>query len=73
MHPDGTGFHPVPVDLPPGTGATNPSWSADGEWLIFSLRRSDAGEILAVRPDGTGLQQILAVPGSDLSFPRWRP
>jgi Tol biopolymer transport system component len=73
VHPDGTGFHRVPVDLPSGTGAANPSWSPDGRWLVFSLRRDGVGEIWAVRPDGTGLQRIVAEPGTDLSMPRWSP
>ena len=33
--------------------ASSPRWSPDGEWILF-----DAGEIYAIRPDGTDLWQV---------------
>jgi Tol biopolymer transport system component len=71
VHPDGSGLHRVPLQLPPGTGALNPSWSPDGTWIMFSLQRSDRAEIYLVRPDGTGLRRVTGAPGAQEQSPDW--
>lgn len=71
VRPDGSSLHRIPVELPPGTGALNPSWSPDGVWIVFSLQRSDAAEIWMVRPDGTGLREVTRIPGAQLQSPDW--
>jgi Tol biopolymer transport system component len=73
VHPDGTGLHRVPVDLPPGAGARQPSWSPDGEWLVFALVQDGASEIYAVRPDGTDLTRVTTSQGADQTSPDWAP
>lgn len=73
VHPDGSGLHRVPVELPPGAGAINPSWSPDGTWIAFSLERNGEAGIYVVRPDGTGLQEVVHVPGAELNAPDWGP
>jgi hypothetical protein len=71
VHPDGSGLRRVPVQLPRGTGALNPSWSPDGTWIVFSLQRSDSAEIYMVRPDGTGLRKLTGAPGAQEQEPDW--
>ncbi len=71
VHPDGTGLHRIPIQLPPGTGAANPSWSPDGAWLVFALQRSGQGKIYMVRPDGTGLQRVTGARGAQEQTPDW--
>lgn len=71
VHPDGSGLHRVPLQLPPGTGALNPSWSPDGTWIVFSLQSSDKAEIYMVRPDGTGLRKVTGAPGAQEQKPDW--
>jgi Tol biopolymer transport system component len=71
VHPDGSALHRVPLQLPPGTGALNPSWSPDGTWIVFSLQRSDSAEIHMVRPDGTGLRKVTGAPGAQAQTPDW--
>jgi hypothetical protein len=73
VHPDGSGMHEVPVDLPSGAGARQPSWSPDGAWLVFALGRDGASDIYAVRPDGTGLTRVTGSPGGDDTSPDWAP
>jgi Tol biopolymer transport system component len=71
VHPDGSALHRVPLKLPPGTGALNPSWSPDGRWIVFSLQRSDKAEIYMVRPDGTGLRKVTGAAGAQEQHPDW--
>lgn len=71
VRPDGSDLHPVPLNLPPGTGALNPSWSPDGTWIVFSLQRSDRAEIYMARPDGTGLRKVTGTPDLQGQSPDW--
>lgn len=71
VRPDGSDLHRVPLDLPAGTGALNPSWSPDGKWIVFSLQRSDQAEIYIARPDGTGLREVTGTPEVQGQHPDW--
>ncbi len=71
VHPDGSDLHRLPLELPAGAGALNPSWSPDGHWIAFSLQRSDGSEIFVVRPDGTGLQRVPGTAGGQAQDPDW--
>ena len=73
VRPDGSDLHRVPLQLPTGTGALNPSWSPDGKWIVFSLQRSDNAEIYMVRPDGTALRKVSGSPGAQAQNPDWGP
>ena len=58
VHPDGTGLHTVPIQLPAGAEAAQPSWSPDGDRIVFSLQRGERDEIWTVHADGSGLRMI---------------
>ena len=50
-----------------------PVWSPDGQWILFASNRDDPNfDLYVVRPDGTGLQRVLADPESKDSYPSWR-
>ncbi len=51
VHPDGSGMHRIPIDLPRGAGARMASWSPDGEWIVFSMQQGSRGDDLG-RPAG---------------------
>jgi Tol biopolymer transport system component len=71
VHPDGTGLHPIPLRLPSGDGALNPSWSRDGTTIAFSLARNGRADIYTVRPDGTGLRRVTRSTRGNLQSPDW--
>jgi hypothetical protein len=71
VRPDGSDLHRVPVSLPRGTGALNPSWSPDGTWIVFSLQRPGHAEIHMARPDGTGLRKVTGAPDVQAQHPEW--
>ena len=73
VHPDGSDLHQVPVTLPSGSGARQPSWSPDGAWIVFSLTRGGGADLYAVRPDGSDLVRLTDSPGSGYSSPEWGP
>ena len=43
----------------------NPSFSADGKWILFTSERSGSADIYRVRPDGSALEQITSDPSYD--------
>ena len=69
--PTGPDLHRIPVNLPRGAGALNPSWSPDGAWLVFSMQREDEASIYIVRPDGTRMHEVIALPGQQLQHADW--
>jgi WD40 repeat protein len=50
--------------------SNRPAWTPDGRWITFS---NYDGEIRKVRPDGTGLQTILSLPGKEIRGLSWSP
>jgi Tol biopolymer transport system component len=73
VRPDGTDLHRVPMTLPAGAGAREPSWSPDGAWIVFVLQLDGGSTLYAVHPDGSGLQPLATAPGIDQASPAWRP
>lgn len=45
--------------LPHPESDSNASFSADGEWILFTSRRSGSSDIYRVRPDGTHLEKLV--------------
>lgn len=43
----------------------NASFSADGEWVVFTSHREGSADIWRVRPDGTGLERLTDDPAFD--------
>jgi Tol biopolymer transport system component len=68
IHPDGSASTQVNV---PGS-AYGPSWSPDGQWIVFSqyLPPSEVANIYRAWPDGTHLAQVSNTRNSDFS-PSW--
>jgi TolB protein len=42
-----------------------PSWSPDGQWIIFDSDRAGNFQLYRMRPDGSELQQLTNVPADD--------
>ncbi|MEP6469056.1 MAG: hypothetical protein ABJC24_04735 [Chloroflexota bacterium] len=73
---DGSSATPITIPEPAPAGDFWPSWSPDGDWIVFQmLSRTHGPGVLAiarVRPDGSGLFQITDS-ASEESFPDWAP
>jgi serine/threonine protein kinase/Tol biopolymer transport system component len=50
-----------------------PAWSPDGKRIAFFSRRSGPLEIWAIRPDGSGLEQLSQPADGSLISPTWSP
>jgi Tol biopolymer transport system component len=55
-------------------GNFEPSWSPDGQWIVFArtVDLAYSTDLFLVRPDGTGLHRLLERPGMELN-PNWSP
>jgi len=73
VHPDGTGLHEIPIDLPSGSLAEWPSFSPDGTRIVFQLRYEGQVDLYTVSPDGSNLVQITDTPNLDETDPDWGP
>ncbi|HBL28622.1 MAG TPA: hypothetical protein DD490_17440, partial [Acidobacteria bacterium] len=51
----------------------NPRWSPDGTRILFYSNRGGKYEAWTIFPDGSGLERLAAVPGTDLFAPIWSP
>jgi Tol biopolymer transport system component len=64
---DGTGEKRVVEFERPQLGV---AWSPDGRWLVCAP--VDRGELMLVRPDGSGLRPLTNAPGYGHSWPSWQ-
>src|SRR5688500_9895307 len=50
----------------------NPSWSPDGQWLVFESRRHGDAELYVIASDGTSERRLTRSAGED-THPSWSP
>ena len=43
----------------------SPSYSADGQWIVFTRERNGQADLYRVHPDGSGLEQLTDDPSFD--------
>jgi Tol biopolymer transport system component len=67
---DGTGYRQLTDDRFHDRG---PKWSADGKRIAFYSDRSGRYETWAIRPDGSGLEQLTKTTGPSRWMPEWSP
>lgn len=51
--------------VPHGTLEYSPTFSADGQWVVFTKETAGLSDIYRVRPDGTGLERLTDDPAFD--------
>ena len=49
----------------PGSLDYNPSWSAKGDWIVFTSERAGSADLFRIHPDGTGLDRLTNDPAYD--------
>ena len=60
--PDGRNERPLLA----GSGSNyNPSFSADGRWIVFTSERFGSADLFRVHPDGSGLERLTDSPAFD--------
>jgi Tol biopolymer transport system component len=72
IHPDGTGLKQL---TPNGQDADGADWAPDGSRIAFFTRGAGApSRISTIRPDGSGLRDIVQSTGDDdFHYPAWAP
>jgi Tol biopolymer transport system component len=71
VRPDGSGLRKLTDDLAKDRG---PSWTSDGERIVFYSNRSGRYEIWTIRRDGSELRQLTRMDGDEsVWFPRISP
>jgi Tol biopolymer transport system component len=59
---DGSAERPL---TQPGSLDYNPSWSAKGNWIVFTSERDGSADLYRIHPDGTGLERLTEDPAYD--------
>jgi TolB protein len=64
---DGTGLRKLASSTDPQDFYWAPDWSTDGAWILFESNPIDGlrSRLMAVRPDGTGLHQLVTLDTSN--------
>ena len=68
MKANGTGAQLV-IDVPSSTAGI--AWSPDSRWIGYAI--ADRGDVMLVRPDGTGGKRLTDEPDLFHSEPAWQP
>lgn len=69
---DGGAIRAIEIISDSLTSAFYPSWSPDGEWIVFSGRASKSVDLYIMRADGTNLHQLTDTPmGQWEEFADW--
>lgn len=71
VHPDGTALHRLPLQLPTGAGAQDPTWAPDSRTIAFSLTDNGEANIFTVQLDGSHLHQLTHNVGLSEQTPDW--
>lgn len=78
VHPNGSGLHELhvrgarcggPISDPTTSGCASPSWSPDGEEIVFSQNSTTGRNLFTVNANGTHLTQITH--GGEDEVPDW--
>src|SRR5262245_58078959 len=69
LRPDGTGYYRLTADV--GNNGF-PSFSPDGQWLVFRSGRGGSKNLYIMHPDGTGVRQLTKGKWSD-TMADWSP
>jgi TolB protein len=59
---DGSSERPL---TPVGSLDYNPSWSPEGDWIVFTSERAGSADLYRIHPDGTGLERLTDEPAYD--------
>jgi TolB protein len=59
---DGSAERPL---TQPGALDYNPSWSAKGDWIVFTSERAGSADLFRIHPDGTGIERLTDDPAFD--------
>src|SRR4051812_1687942 len=59
---DGTGERPLLKSM---SLDYNPSWSRDGQWIVFTSERDGSAELYRAKPNGTNLERLTSDPAYD--------
>src|SRR5215471_8480548 len=43
----------------------SPSWSPDGQWIVYTQERGGSADVYRIHPDGTGLERLTDDPAFD--------
>jgi TolB protein len=59
---DGTAERPL---TQPNSLDYNPSWSAKGDWIVFTSERAGSADLFRIHSDGTGIERLTDDPAFD--------
>ena len=67
-------IHIEPSRLTQKQRATHPSWSPDGNWIVFSANRDGHRDLRLIDPEGKKTKDLVAIGGdSEAIDPQWSP
>jgi Tol biopolymer transport system component len=73
INADGSGLRELTDVGAPRENQANPSFSPDGEWIVFQATSRSSPDLYVVRSDGTGLRNVTERHGNGWGPPAWSP